>query len=124
MDVRREPRYPIEVGAEVEVKNNGGIARATTVNGSGCGVLLKFDEVADLAAGEKVMCDFNIMDDSKASLPCWAVGNVVRVDGRLVAINFKAGGFYSLKSATHRKPSLKMLTDSAEDQDLSSGPEL
>lgn len=100
-DRRREPRFPIEAGATVEVKRQGVVARATTVDISGCGVLLKFEDSGQLTVGDQVVCEFDLMQDHGASLPCWGVGNVVRLSGELVAIDLKAGGFSPIEHNPH-----------------------
>jgi hypothetical protein len=90
---RREPRFQIEAGATVELHNKGQIVSATTVNMSGCGVLLQFAEPVHLSVGDDVMCDFKLSKGSGDPLPRWGVGTVVRVDGERVAIDFRGGGW-------------------------------
>jgi hypothetical protein len=107
MNERKETRFPVEAGATVEVRNNGRIVRATTVNGSGCGVLLEFEESVQLAISDQVSCDFSIADSAEKPLPCWGLGNVVRVEGRSVAIEFKAGGHYPSESQADCAPLLE-----------------
>lgn len=80
-DRRREDRFPINAGAAVAVNDNGRTASATTLNISGCGVLLQFAEPVQLAVGDQVVCDFDASHDTDKRLPYWAVGYVVRVDG-------------------------------------------
>ena len=58
---RKEPRFPIQAGAVVEVNNNGRIARATTVNMSSFGTLLQFQEPLPLQVGDRVICEFQRM---------------------------------------------------------------
>ena len=95
---RKELRFLIEAGASVEVCKNGQTIRAATVNMSGCGVLLNFEEPVQLAAGDKVICEFMVVHDADKPLPYWGVGNVVRVDNCRVAIELKGGGFCPLRS--------------------------
>ena len=90
---RREPRFPIEAGAVVEVHKNGHTARATTVDMGGFGALLQFQEPFPLAVGDRVMCEFELSHDADRPLPYWGMGHVVRVEGRRVAVDFQAGGF-------------------------------
>jgi len=94
---RKEPRFPIQAGAVVEVNNNGRIARATTVNMSSFGALLQFQEPLPLQIGDRVICEFQVQHDEDKPLPYWGVGYVVRVEDSRAAIDFKAGGFLPLK---------------------------
>lgn len=97
---RKEPRFLIEAGATVEVGKNGRTIRATTVNMSPSGVLLNFEEPAQLAVGDHVICEFKVAHEPDSPLPYWGVGNVVRVGNSSVAILLKAGGYSPLKSET------------------------
>jgi hypothetical protein len=97
IDQRREPRFPIQTGAAVEVQKRGQIVNATTVNISGCGVLLEFEIPTQLAVGDPVVCEFRVTRQADKPLPCWGVGDVVRVDGCRVAVDFKAGGLAPLE---------------------------
>ena len=95
---RIEVRFLIEAGATVEVCKSKQTFRATTANMSGSGVLLRFEEPVQLAVGDHVNCEFKILHDADESLPYWCVGNVARVEGCLVAVEFKGVGFSPLKS--------------------------
>lgn len=95
---RREPRFPIQAGASVEVQKRGAIVSATTVNISGCGVLLQFEIPTHLKVGDPVVCEFDVTRKTNKPLPCWGVGDVVRVDGCQVAVDFKAGALAPLNS--------------------------
>ena len=97
IDQRREPRFPIQTGASVEVQKRGAVISATTVNISGCGVLLQFEIPTQLAVGDPVICEFAVTRQTDTPLPCWGVGDVVRVDGCQVAVDFKAGGLAPLE---------------------------
>ena len=97
-DKRREPRFTIKTGAAVEVQKRGEIVSATTVNISGCGALLEFEIPTHLKVGDPVVCEFDVTREANKPLPCWGVGDVVRVDGRQVAVDFKAGGLAPLVS--------------------------
>jgi hypothetical protein len=88
---RKEVRYMVEAGATVELNRNGKIACATTLNMSGSGVLLRFDEPVQLAVGDEVICDFKVSHEAERPLPYWGVGNVCRVEGCCVAIKLAAG---------------------------------
>jgi hypothetical protein len=94
-DRRREPRFPIVAEASVEVHNNGRLAKATTLDISGCGVLLEFNEPPQLVAGDQVACEFNVSYEAEAAntLPYWGMGEVVRVRGSRVAVELTVGGF-------------------------------
>ena len=94
---RREPRFPIQAGAVVEVNKNGRTARATTVNMSSFGVLMQFQEPLPLEVGDRVICEFQVEHDADKPLPYWGVGFVVRVEEDRAAVDFKAGGFVPLK---------------------------
>ena len=91
-DKRRATRFLIEAGATVEVSSNGRIARATTENMSGCGILLRFKEPVQLAVGDEVTCDLQVLHADDEPLPYWGLGSVVRIDGCRVAMDLKAGG--------------------------------
>jgi hypothetical protein len=95
---RKEPRFPIEAGATVEVSSNGKLAGATTVDMSGSGVLLDFEEPVALAPGDPITCEFRVSHDSASPLPYWGVGKVIRVTDRRVAIELIAGGFSALEA--------------------------
>jgi len=97
IDQRREERFPIKTGATVEVQKRGEIVNATTINISGCGVLLQFEIPTQLAVGDPVVCEFAVTSEGDLPLPCWGVGDVVRVDGNRVAVDFKAGGLSPLE---------------------------
>jgi hypothetical protein len=97
-DKRREPRFPIKTGAAVEVQKRSEVVSATTVNISGCGVLLQFQIPTHLKVGDPVVCEFDVTREPNKPLPCWGVGDVVRVDGCQVAVDFKAGGLAPLVS--------------------------
>ena len=96
-DRRREPRYPIQAGAAVEVNSNGNgygrSIRATTVDMSGCGVLLQFEEPAQLAVGDRVICEFQLPQEAGKPLPYWGVGSIVRVECLRVAVDIEGGGW-------------------------------
>ena len=74
------------------MKSKGEYLAATTIDMSGCGALVQFDEPAPFAVGDRVTCEFKIPQEIDLPLPYWGVGNVVRVQGCLVAIDLKAGG--------------------------------
>jgi hypothetical protein len=93
---RREERFPIKTGATVTVNKDGRTVSATTVDISGCGVLLQFEEPVILAVGDHVVCDFAVSHETDKPLPYWGVGCVVRVDGCYAAVDFQAGGLSPL----------------------------
>jgi len=92
-DNRREQRFQIQAGATVELHNNGHNVKATTINMSGCGVLLQFENSPDLVVGDEVLCDFKLSKAVDDPLPRWGLGTVVRVDNLRVAVDFKGGGW-------------------------------
>ena len=91
MEKRKEARFDLQVGAGVAFKKNCRSFRATTVNASGSGVLLEFEESPELKIGDSVYCDFGPVDQHM--LPSWVTGNVVRVKGRNVALEFTSSGY-------------------------------
>jgi PilZ domain-containing protein len=94
---RVEIRFVIEAGALVQVTKNNLTFQATTVNMSGSGVLMRFAEPVQLVVGDRLDCEFKIVHDADKPLPYWSVGNVVRVEDCLVAVEFKGVGFTPLK---------------------------
>ncbi|MGA9415417.1 MAG: PilZ domain-containing protein [Terriglobales bacterium] len=68
---RKEVPFLIEVRATVKASKNGQTIRATTVNMSGCGVLLQFDEPVLLAVGDQVSCEFKVAHKADSPLPYW-----------------------------------------------------
>ena len=68
-----------------------------TVNASGGGVLLEFEDLPELKIGDSVYCDFGPVDQHM--LPSWVMGNVVRVKGRSVALEFTSSGYSELVEA-------------------------
>jgi hypothetical protein len=94
---RKEPRFRIQIGAIVEVCNNGRISRATTVDMSLSGALIEFSEPPPLQVGDRVICEFLAMHDEDKKLPYWGVGYVVRIEDHRAAISLKAGGFLPLE---------------------------
>ena len=99
-DRRKEPRYPVEAGASVEVHGNGRITHATTIDMSGAGALLRFDEPVQLTVGDQVICEFAVSHDADRPLPYWGVGDVVRVDGCRAAISLRAAGLSPIESGS------------------------
>ena len=104
---RREVRFVIEAGATVKVLKSGQILHAKTVNMSGGGVLLHFNEPVPLAVGDPVDCEFRVFHEPGSPLPYWGVGDVIRLEGRSVAIMLKAGGFCPLNSELDSAESLR-----------------
>jgi hypothetical protein len=89
---RRERRYELAAGATVVLHTNGQAFQAKTENMSASGIFLRFEEPVQLAVGEEVTCDFYVTHKEDRPLPYWGIGNVVRVEGRKVAIELHAGG--------------------------------
>jgi PilZ domain len=96
MTDRKEIRFAMEIGAAVEVIDSGRSVRATTVNVSGSGVLLEFEESVQFLVGDLVFCDFNIAQPAENPLPCWGWGKVLRAEGRCIAVEFKAGCYQGM----------------------------
>lgn len=96
-DKRREPRSSIQAGTLVRLLHNQRALKAVTVNMSGCGVLLQFDAPVDLAVGDRVDCEFALPNESGTTLPYWAEGTIVRLEGNRVAIDFRSGGWTNSK---------------------------
>jgi hypothetical protein len=92
-NTRKEPRLAIEVEAAVRVKDSDRTVRVTTVNASRRSVLLELKGSVQLVVGDPVLCEFDISDQEQNLLPCWGSGNVVRVEGRCVAVEFKSAFF-------------------------------
>jgi hypothetical protein len=99
-DKRREPRLEIRAGTAIALYKKAQVLNATTVNMSGCGVLLQLADSVHLAVGDSVMCDFNVQGQADQTLPCWAEGTVVRVEGDRVAVDFRGGGWTKERADT------------------------
>jgi hypothetical protein len=89
-NARKAPRLAIEVKAAVKAKNSDRTFRATTVNASRWGVFEELKGSVQLVAGDPLFCEFDTSDQEQDPLPCWGAGNVVRVEGRCVAVEFKS----------------------------------
>ena len=83
---RREERYPVDTEAIVE-RDNGEQIHASTVNVSGCGVLLETVEGSALTVGEHVQCGIKLYEGKPPQ--SWGHGKVIRVENSRVAIEFK-----------------------------------
>lgn len=93
-DKRREPRFQIQVRTVVSLPQEGETADATTVNISGCGVLLEPTKPVQVEVGDPVSCDFSLATgEGVTSLPRWAEGVVVRLEGTRIAVDFRSGGW-------------------------------
>jgi PilZ domain len=92
-NIRKEPRLTIEVEAAVKATNSGRTVRVTTVNASRWGVFLELEGAVQLVVGDPVFCEFDMSDQQQNPLPCWGSGNVVRVEGSCVAVEFKSAFF-------------------------------
>ena len=90
---RKEVRYPVQASASIEIMGTSETTSATTSNLSESGVLLHCDQPTGFSRGDKVSCEFNVHPGRDESLPCWGIGNVVRVDGDTVAVALTAAGF-------------------------------
>ena len=97
-NTRKEPRLAIEVEAAVKTKNSDRTVRVTTVNASRWGVFLELKGSVQLEVGDPVFCEFDISDEEQNPLPCWGSGNVVRVEGLRIAVEFKSAFFVRAKT--------------------------
>jgi hypothetical protein len=88
---RREPRFPVEVGANVKLRKNGQTTHATAVNVSGSGVLLRFEEPFQAGVGDQVICEFKVSDDPDPLLPYWVMGTVLRVTDCCAVVDLSGG---------------------------------
>ncbi len=89
---RRAPRYPIQVKAVVRTSSGAAIL-ATSIDISSNGVMLYMDQTSPLALGEEVTVDLELRSESGQALSSWAIGKVVRTDGKGAAIQLCAGKF-------------------------------
>ena len=85
-DQRKELRYPLEAQAILE-RNTGEQLNAATVNVSGSGMLVLLERDQELRLGEEVWCSLLLYQGKPAQ--SWGLGTVMRVEGTLVAIEFK-----------------------------------
>jgi hypothetical protein len=93
MHVKREDRIAIEADATVEFGETGQSSAAKSINMTSAGVLLRFDEPVELAAGDRVTCDFLFEHGPDLPLPYWGLGRIVRVDAAgSVAVELHATG--------------------------------
>ncbi len=83
---RREERFPLEATAFIE-RETGERVPASTVNVSGSGVLVRLEAESQVRLGEFVTCGVNLYE--KKPPQSWGTGRVVRIDRRLVAIDFR-----------------------------------
>ncbi len=90
IEKRKDARFDLQVGARVAFHRNGRAIRATTVNASASGVLLEFEDAHEMRVGDSVYCDFGPVDQHM--LPAWVTGNVVRTEGKNVALAFTSSG--------------------------------
>jgi len=96
---RREERFLLAVIGAVKLTNSGRVVKTRTVNISGCGALVQFEEPVEVAIGDALSCQYCLPEAVDESLPQWIQGRVVRVDGPTVAINFEAGVFRNASAA-------------------------
>lgn len=93
---RAEVRLPIAIGASVTLRDWPLPNPAMTVNLNSNGALLRFATPIDLALGDVIMCDFAKPEvDVKNGAPGhWARGEVVRISGNDVALQFLESSFF------------------------------
>ena len=92
---RAEVRLPIAVGTKVTLRDWPLPNPAMTVNLNSTGALLRFDEPIDLHLGDVILCDFDETEtDVRNGAPAhWARGEVVRIAGSDVALQFLESSF-------------------------------
>lgn len=86
---RRAPRHAIQAPSLLEA--GPGSLPATAINVSASGVLLDHGGSAPPQPGDNVACELTLPPDADPALPCWGLGQVVRVQGSESAIHFDAG---------------------------------
>jgi PilZ domain len=93
---RAEVRLPIEIGTSVTVRDWPLPNPAVTVNLNSNGALLRFEKSIALELGDVVLCDFAEAEaDIKKGAPAhWARGEVVRISGNKVALQFLESSFF------------------------------
>jgi hypothetical protein len=93
---RAEVRLPIEIGTSVTLREWPLPNPAKTVNLNSNGALLRFAAPTDLALGDVIMCDFARPEvDAQNGAPAhWARGEVVRISGNDVALQFLESSFF------------------------------
>jgi len=84
---RKETRYPVDTQAILERKTGEQLS-AATLNISGSGMLVNLARAPDLRLGEELLCSVLLYQDKP--LQSWGLGTVRRVEGSLVAIEFKS----------------------------------
>lgn len=92
-DRRREPRVEAEVQALLHTANGGETYRATTVNISSGGLLLKTSQPHPFKVGDDVVCELRLPNSAEQAFSCWGVGRVVRASKEDAALELKAGVF-------------------------------
>jgi len=95
IEKRRAPRFPIPVPAIVR-DASGQTARATVVNISSSGILVKVEEPLAFAPADEVMIEVDLPDDPEKPLPAWGIAKVVRVEGSRIAVELTSAGFHPL----------------------------
>ena len=93
---RAEVRLPIAVGTNVTLRDWPLPNPAMTVNLNSNGALLRFAVPIVLELGDVILCDFAETEaDAKNGSPAhWARGEVVRVSGNDVALQFLESSFF------------------------------
>ena len=99
-DRRFEDRFPVETQVTVEVTGTNEVLDGTSINASGGGLLLRFEEAVKLAVGDEVMCDIKVNGAHKP-LPHWGLGHVVRIEGNFVGIELSAACLHTLEPDTN-----------------------
>jgi hypothetical protein len=93
---RAEVRLPIAIGTIVTLRDWPLPDPAMTVNLNSNGALLRFAKPIALELGDVIMCDFAEAEvDIKNGAPAhWARGEVIRITGNDVALQFLESSFF------------------------------
>ena len=94
---RAEVRLPIQIGTSVTLRDWPLPNPATTVNLNSNGALLRFEKPIGLELGDVILCDFaeTEVDVTNGAPAHWARGEVVRITGNDVALQFLESSFFS-----------------------------
>lgn len=93
---RAEVRLPIEIGTTVTLRDWPLQNAAKTVNLNSNGALLRFEGPISVELGDVILCDFAESEtDIRNGAPAqWARGEVVRITGNDVALQFLESSFF------------------------------
>lgn len=83
---RKEARFSVPAVASAAPQGGSDMGKATAVNMSAGGVLLRFDHPVSLAAGDRIECNILMADEAERPLSYWGLGRIVRAEGCSVAV--------------------------------------